>query len=213
YHAPLYMNPGFSGITPQQRVVFNNRIQWPNLPQAFTTFAASYDIWVDELRSGFGLIATTDKMGSSGWRTTTAGLIYSYKVRLNEKLVFSPGVQFGYGINGIDRSKLQLGDGLEFDGVSLDPELAKLGNQQYFDFAAGFLVYSRVFWLGAAFHHMNQPNLSILNDVSRLPMKTTIHGGIRLSLYNGPRTGDRVSYLTPSMIIEFRVASVNLISD
>jgi len=138
YQSPLYLNPGFTGITPQQRAVFNNRIQWPNLPQAYTTFAASYDIWVDELRSGFGIIAMTDKMGSAGWRTTTAGLNYSYKVRLNEKLVFSPGLYFGYGINGLDRSKLRLGDGLEYNGISLDPELQKLGNQQYFDIGSGF---------------------------------------------------------------------------
>jgi hypothetical protein len=31
YQAPLYMNPGFTGITPQQRVAINHRIQWPNL--------------------------------------------------------------------------------------------------------------------------------------------------------------------------------------
>ena len=55
YQAPLFLNPGFTGITPQQRVVFNHRTQWPNLPQAFTTYAASYDIFVEELRSGFGM--------------------------------------------------------------------------------------------------------------------------------------------------------------
>ncbi len=200
YSAPLYMNPGFTGITPQQRVVLNQRIQWPNLPQAFVTTAASYDIWVDELKSGFGIMATTDKMGSAGWRTTTAGLLYSYKVRINDKLVFSPGLYFGYGINGLDRGRLRLGDGLEFNGQSLDPDLNRLGNQQYFDFGSGFLFYSRTLWLGAAFNHMNTPNLSILNSTSRLPMKTTIHGGARISLYNGPRTTGKVSYVTPSFI-------------
>jgi type IX secretion system PorP/SprF family membrane protein len=200
YQSPLYLNPGFTGITPQQRVVFNNRIQWPNLPQSFTTFSASYDIWVDELKSGFGIIATTDKMGSAGWRTTTAGMNYSYKIKLNEKIVFSPGLYFGYGINGLDRSKLRLGDGLEYNGISLDPELQKLGNQQYFDFGSGFVLYSRMIWLGASFNHMNTPNLSILNGVSRLAMKTTIHGGARIPLYNGPRTTAKISYLTPSFI-------------
>lgn len=200
YQAPLYMNPGFTGITPQQRFVLNQRIQWPNLPQAFVTTAASYDIFVDELRSGFGIMATTDKMGSAGWRTTTASLLYSYKVRINDKIVFSPGLQFGYGINGLDRNKLRLGDGLEFNGQSLDPDVNRLGNQQYFDFGSGFLFYSRVLWFGAAFNHMNTPNLSILNGTSRLPMKTTIHGGARLSLYNGPRTTAKVSYITPSFI-------------
>jgi type IX secretion system PorP/SprF family membrane protein len=200
YQAPLYLNPGFTGITPQQRLVFNHRLQWPNLPQAFSTYAASYDIFVNELRSGFGFLATTDKMGSAGWRTTTAGVLYSFKVKLTENIVFSPGLYFGYGVNGLDRSKLTLGDGLEFEGQSLDPELNKLGNQSYFDFGSGFIFYNRNLWLGAAFHHMNQPNLSVLNDVSRLPMKISIHGGGRISLYNGPRTLDKVSYLTPSFI-------------
>lgn len=200
YQAPLYLNPGFTGITPQQRIVFNNRIQWPNLPQAFTTFAASYDVWVDELRSGFGVLATTDKMGSAGWRTTTASLLYSYKVRINDKLVFSPGLSFGYGINGLDRSKLRLGDGLEFNGQSLDPELNRLGNQQYFDFGSGFLFYTRVVWVGASFNHMNRPNLTLLNSEARLPMKTTLHAGARIPLYNGPRTTAKISYITPSFI-------------
>ncbi|MBY0435549.1 MAG: type IX secretion system membrane protein PorP/SprF [Cyclobacteriaceae bacterium] len=212
YQSPLYLNPGFTGITPQQRLTFNHRIQWPNLPQAFSTFAASYDIWVDELKSGFGVLATTDKMGSAGWRTTNVSLLYSYKLRINDKIVFSPGLSFGYGINGLDRTKLRFGDGLEFGGVSLDPDLNRLGNQQYFDFSSGFLFYTKSLWLGGAFSHMNQPNLSIINTVTRLPMKTTIHGGARLSLYNGLRTSSRVSYLTPSFIYQIQgpISQLNL---
>ena len=202
YQAPLYLNPGFTGITPQQRLTFNHRLQWPNLPQAFSTFSASYDIWVDELKSGFGVLATTDKMGSAGWRTTTVSLLYSYKLRINDKLVFSPGLSFGYGINGLDRSKLSLGDGLEFNGQSLDPALNKLGSQQYFDFSAGFIVYSKIFWIGGAFNHMNQPNMSVLNDVARLPMKVTVHGGARIPLTGSLRTSSSVSYLTPSFIYQ-----------
>lgn len=200
YQSPLYLNPGFAGITPQQRVVLNHRIQWPSLPQAFATSAASYDIFINELRSGFGFLFTTDKMGSAGWRTTTASLLYSYKVKLTEKIVFSPGLSFGYGSNGLDRTKLVLGDGLEYDGMSLDPELNKLGRQNYFDFGSGFLLYSRNLWLGASFTHMNRPNLSVLNDVSRLPMKTAIHGGIRIDMNGGMTNARRASYLTPSFI-------------
>src|SRR5688500_3064405 len=88
YQSPLYLNPGFTGITPQHRLVFNHRVQWPNLPQAYATYAVSYDFFIDELRSGIGFLVTTDKMGSASWRTTTAGVLYSYKVRLTSKLVF-----------------------------------------------------------------------------------------------------------------------------
>jgi type IX secretion system PorP/SprF family membrane protein len=204
YQAPLYLNPGFTGITNQQRVVVNHRIQWPSLPQAFSTYAASYDIFVNELQSGFGVLFTTDKMGSAGWRTTTFGLLYSYKVRISDNFVFSPGLYFGYGANGLDRSKLVLGDQLRYrndNQSSTDPELRRLGTQSYFDFGSGFLFYSRTVWVGGSFAHMNQPNLSVLNDVSRLPLKTAIHAGARLSLGNaGPRTMSKVSYLTPSFI-------------
>jgi len=213
YQSPLYLNPGFTGITPQQRATFNHRIQWPNLPQAFSTYAASYDIWVDELKSGFGVMATTDKMGTAGWRTTTVSLLYSYKVRINDKVIFSPGLSFGYGINGLDRTKLRLGDGLEYTGgQSLDPALNKLGNQQYFDFTSGFLLYSKTLWIGGAFGHMNQPNLSVLNNETRLPMKLTIHGGARLTLVNGLRTSSRMSYLTPSFIYQSQggISQLNL---
>lgn len=202
YQVPLYLNPGFAGITSQQRVSIAHRVQWPNLPQAFATYAASYDIFVDELRSGFGILATTDKMGTAGWRTTNFSLLYSYKVKINDNLVFSPGLSFGYGFNGLDRSRLRLGDGLEYGNISLDDALFRLNNQQYFDFGSGFLLYSRALWVGAAFAHMNQPNISILNDESRLPMKITLHGGARLSLARNTfrKRTERSSYLTPSFI-------------
>jgi len=206
YNAPLYLNPGFTGITEQQRVVINNRIQWPNLPQAFTTYAASYDIWVDELHSGFGVMATTDKQGSAGWRSTNFGLLYSYKVRINDKLVFSPGLYFGYGFNGLDRTKLLFGDQLGFSntGPTSDPDFKRLGNKQYFDFGSGGLFYTKTLFFGASFYHMNKPNLSILGSESRLPMKTTIHGGARIPLYNGPRKMASASYLTPSFIYQIQ---------
>lgn len=209
YQAPLYLNPGFAGITPQQRIAINHRIQWPSLPQAFSTYALSYDIFVDELRSGFGLLATTDKMGSAGWRTTTVGLLYSYKIRITEDFVFSPGLYFGYGANGLDRTKIRVGNGLTYgDGDEynpIDPDLDKLGNQSYFDFGSGFLIYNKSLWLGAAFSHMNQPNLSVLNDVSRLPMKTTIHAGAKLNLNHHLKSATaRGHYLTPSAIFRMQ---------
>ena len=207
YQAPLYLNPGFTGITPQQRIVFNQRVQWPNLPQAFSTSALSYDIFIDELRSGVGILVTTDKMGSANWGTTTAGFLYSYKVRLTKKLVFSPGLYFGYGSNGIDRNKLRLGDGLQYERPgkpysSTDVDQFKISQQSFFDFGSGFLLYSKSVWVGASFQHINRPNLSVLNDVSRLPMKTSVHAGMKIALRGrGIRNKSaKVDYLTPSVI-------------
>lgn len=212
YQAPLYLNPGFTGITQQQRVAFNYRVQWPNLPKAFTTYAASYDIFVGELRSGFGVQLTSDKMGTAGWQTTNINLLYSFKVKLTDKLVFSPGLVFGYGTNGIDRNKLRFGDGLNSSNddvyYSNDPVEGRLGNQNYFDVGTGFLFYSRSLWLGAAFHHLNKPNISVMGSESRLAVKTTIHGGMRINLNKSLRArNERASYLTPSFIYRSQGAS------
>ena len=82
YAAPLYMNPAFAGTTNDHRIIVNNRIQWPSLPQAFTTYAVSYDFYKPELKSGFGFLATTDAAGSAGLRSTTFGFSYSYKIQM-----------------------------------------------------------------------------------------------------------------------------------
>lgn len=201
YNAPLYLNPGFTGITPQQRLIANHRLQWPNLPQVFSTYAVSYEMFVGELKSGFGLMASTDKMGTGGWRTTNAGLLYSYKIRVSKDWVFSPGIYFGYGQQGIDQSKLLLGDELASDQAgSNDSQILRIDNAQYFDVGSGIVMYNRALWFGISAYHMNNPNISLIGNESRLPMKLNVHGGMKLPLYNGPRTISRVSYLTPGFV-------------
>lgn len=199
YQAPLYLNPGFTGVTSGHRLVVNHRLQWPSLPQAFSTYAASHDVYLENIRSGVGILLTSDKMGSSNWKSTTAHLFYSYKISLNDEWVFSPGLSFGYGTNGLDRSKLRMGDGLPFQGHSLDPKLDDLRDQQYMDFGSGFVVYAKRFWMGASFMHMNRPNLSLLGEESRLGVKTSVHGGIHLDISSRLRRGRSV-YLTPSVL-------------
>jgi len=206
YQAPLYLNPGFTGITLGHRIVVNHRLQWPNLPHAFSTYAASYDVFLEKILSGVGVLFTTNRIGSAGWQTTNISLMYSYKVRLTEEIVFSPGLSFGYGTNGLDRSKLVMGDELEYGGNSLDPKLSNIRNQQYMDFGSGFVLYAKRVWLGASFAHLNRPNLSVLGESSRLDIKTSIHGGLRLDLSNNLRATRNI-YLTPSFIFRMQGSS------
>jgi type IX secretion system PorP/SprF family membrane protein len=139
---------------------------------------------------------TSDKMGSMNWRSNTVQLLYSYKVRINEELVFSPGISFGDGSNGLDRSKLKMGEVLQYGGSIMDPTINRLTNSQYMDFGSGFLVYSKKIWLGASFAHMNRPHLSAFGENDRLDMKTTIHAGVKLELTHSMHE----MYITPSFI-------------
>jgi len=200
YNAPLYLNPGFTGITPQQRIVANHRLQWPTLPQAYSTYAVSYELFVGELKSGFGLMATTDLQGTSGWRTTTASLLYSYKLRVSDNWVVSPGLIFGYGQQSVDLDGLTLGDELDSGVPTSDPDVNRLGTEGFFDIGSGVIIYSRQFWFGLAAYHLNQPNLSVLGAEDRLPIKFNIHAGMKIPLKTGLKVSGNVDYLTPSFI-------------
>lgn len=199
YQAPLYLNPGFAGVTPGHRLAVNHRLQWPSLPQAFSTYAASYDAYLENIRSGVGVLFTTDKMGSVNWNSTTMSVFYSYKIQLTEELVFSPGLSFGYGTNGLDRSKLRMGDALQYGGNTFDPKIDDIRSQRYADFGSGFVLYAERVWLGASFMHMNRPDLSLIDEGDRLGMKTSIHGGMRIDIDGGLRQRSN-TYLTPSFI-------------
>ncbi len=207
YAAPLYLNPAFSGTSNDHRVNINNRIQWPSLPRAFTTYAVSYDFYKPELKSGFGFLASTDVAGTAGLRSTNFGFIYSYKIQMYGKWVVSPAIYFGYGNRSLDFNELVFGDQIEFSNQaapSVDPIVNQLDNENYFDSGAGLLFYSPNSWFGASIWHINQPDISFLERENRIPAKLTIHAGTRLQVKGGPWKRADISYFTTSFIYKLQ---------
>ncbi|MGJ3236959.1 PorP/SprF family type IX secretion system membrane protein [Marivirga sp.] len=202
YHeSPLYLNPAFTGLGKMHRFTLNSRIQWPSLPRAYVTNALAYDYNLDYLSSGFGLMITRDVAGSGNLGNTNASFLYSYRVALGKKLVLSTGLQFAYNFTGLNQNGLTLGDQLlDNRGVSFDNELANIQNIQFFDFSGGMLLYSQMLWGGIALHHLTQPEMSLIGDSNPLNMKISIHGGIRIPLYRGPKKLDHISSIAPSFV-------------
>lgn len=203
YAAPLYLNPAFTGTTPEHRFVMNYRNQWMSLPQAFVTSAFSYDLNMKNINSGFGILLSTDKAGSAGLTSTTAHALYSYKIYIAEKWVIKPAISFGYGMRSLDYTKLVFGDQLAFgssDAPTVDPSSTRYGNVQYFDFGSGLLAYNQKFWFGISSYHMNEPNQSMLGEESVVLRKNSVHAGIRFPLYKGPQKRENISSIAPSFI-------------
>lgn len=202
YHeSPLYLNPAFTGLGKMHRIAINSRIQWPNLPKAYLTNAISYDYNLDHLSSGFGLMLTRDVAGSGNLGNTNASFLYSYRVAIGKKLVLSTGLQFAYNFTGLNQNGLTLGDQLlDNRGVSFDSELDNIHKIQYFDFSGGMLAYSEMLWGGFALQHMTEPEVSLIGDSNPLLMKLSIHGGIRIPLYRGPKKMDNISSIAPSFV-------------
>ena len=204
YAMPLYLNPGFVGTAQQHRFNLAHRIQWPNLPKAFTTTAISYDYNMKRLNSGFGLMAVKDKAGTGGLMSNNLGGFYSYKIQLEKGWVFSPGLQFSYTLRGLDWSKLTLQDQIDFKDGTLpttnDPEARKVENVGFFDFGTGIVAYNKLAWVGVSVYHLNEPNQSFTEKDDRMPAKYSAHGGVRIPLYNGPQERERISSIAPSFI-------------
>jgi type IX secretion system PorP/SprF family membrane protein len=202
YSAPLYLNPAFAGTTDNHRFIANYRNQWPNITRGYQTYAFSYDYNLYSLNSGVGLMMSTDKAGTAGLKSTELDFIYSYKFHIAEKWVIASGLNFGYGFRSMDFNKLIFADQLQFDSnvPTDDPAAYNLGTAHYFDFDAGLLAYNSTFWFGFAASHLNTPNRSMINQESILPVKVSLHGGVRIPLYWGPFKKDRISVLSPSFV-------------
>jgi type IX secretion system PorP/SprF family membrane protein len=204
YSAPLYLNPAFSGTSADHRFIANYRNQWPSISNSFVTYAFSYDYNLDRLNSGLGFLVTTDKAGTANLKSTTLNFQYAYKVSLSDKWVLSSGINFGVGLRSIDFSKLVFGDQLAFDATgttpSDDPVFSNLQSTNYFDFGAGMLLYSRKFWFGFSAAHLNHPNRSLIGEQADIPVKASLHGGVRIPLYNGLFKKERTASIAPSFV-------------
>lgn len=202
YSAPLYLNPAFCGTSADHRFNINYRNQWPNITNAFQTYAASYDYNLDQLNSGLGVLLMVDKAGSANLKSTQANFQYSYKVHLSDKWILSSGLNFGLGFRSLDYNKLVFYNELDFlqSGGTPPDKRSDTDRTSYFDFGGGMLAYSRKFWLGFAVSHLNRPNRSLINEEAQIPIKTTIHGGVRIPLYHGLFKKDRVAAIAPSFV-------------
>lgn len=203
YAAPLYLNPAFVGTSVDHRFIANYRNQWPNIAHAFETYAFSYDYNLDYLNSGLGVLVMTDKAGSANLKSTTFNFQYAYKVQMN-KFVLSSGLNFGVGSRSVDFNSLIFYQQLDFsqggDYVPPPPSDINLENSTYFDFGAGMLLYSRKVWLGFSMAHLNRPNRSVLDERAQIPIKTSVHGGVRIPLEHRFFKRERTASVAPSFV-------------
>jgi len=203
YAAPLYLNPAFSGTANDHRFIANYRNQWPAVSNGFVTYAFSYDYNLDQYNSGVGVLVMADKAGTAGLKSTQVNLQYSYRLHIADKWVLASGLNFGFASRNVDFNKLIFGDQLEFDqNGNLPPstDYNNIHSTTYFDFGAGALLYSRKVWLGFSASHLNEPNQSLLQEDAPIPIKTTIHGGVRIPLYHGMQKRERVAAIAPSFV-------------
>jgi type IX secretion system PorP/SprF family membrane protein len=204
--APLQLNPAMAGVYEGQfRVGVNYRDQWGSVlgPVPFQTSAVNFDFRVNAFKDDYfaiGLSLLNDRAGESRYEMTQGHFTASYmkKVaggrgsRYDQYLI--AGAQYGFGQQGINWNALQFSR--QFDGQNFNPDLVsgeETADQtnMYGDLNAGLMWYGlfgkqRSAYFGAAFHHLNSPNISF-GGAETIPLyrRYTIHGGGEFPINRG----------------------------
>ncbi|KEO75533.1 PorP/SprF family type IX secretion system membrane protein [Anditalea andensis] len=190
YAAPMYLNPAFAGSAELTRVGLNYRNQWPGLDHTFNSYSAYIDHYMFDINSGIGLQFNGSQESRSSLSTMEVGLVYSYRLQLGFNNFLRFGGQASYVSRDAYFGDVVLGTQMDISrGIITDRyegQLAVDSRRQFADFSFGMLFNNDHVWLGLAGFHLNQPNMSFLDDqISILPMKLSAHGGIRINLPEG----------------------------
>ncbi len=202
YAAPIYMNPAFAGSVKCPRLVMNYRNQWPALPGAFVTYAASYDQHVDAIGGGLGIIVLSDKAGEGTISTNSVSGMYSYLLNVSREFSIKAGFQATYFQKKLDWDKLTFGDMIDprYGFVYQTQESRPNETRSYVDLSAGLLGYSSNIYGGIAVHHITEPDEAfIIQGSSPLPRKYTAHLGAIIPLENSRYSE---SNLSPNVVYQ-----------
>ena len=189
YAAPLHTNPAMAGTMICGRFAVSYRSQWSMIPGgSFSSISASYDEHINRLSGALGFIATNTREGSGSYSTTTVGAIYSYSFQLSDAISIRTAVQAGFIHRHIDWRNLTFPDQFDLSGYTGQPTLEDLPNTPSSrfleDFSVGIVGYGDRFFAGFALHHITRPDEGFV-DISRIPLKYTIHAGAVLDLRRG----------------------------
>jgi type IX secretion system PorP/SprF family membrane protein len=177
YSSSLYLNPAFAGAEVCGRISSTYRNQWPGVARAYRSYLVSGDHYIPKYNLGAGVLFSTDAAGSGDLKTTTISPLVAYETKMTRSMVIRFGVQPGIGIHSISFDKLLFGDQIARGGGVATVE-NQTQSKTYFDIGAGMLAYSKDFWLGTSFYHLNRPNESLMpGQDSFLPLKYSVHGG------------------------------------
>ena len=196
YGNPTYLNPALAGSKIAPRLTLNYRNQWPAIPSAFVTYAATYDQFIDKISGGVALMVMNDNQGDGTITATSIGAMYSFRVNLTREMTLNAGFQTTYVQTKLNWDKLIFGDQLLGRlGQNLPPTQEDIPGRLNFgmiDFSTGLLLgYKESIYFGLAAHHLNQPNNSFTNiSDSQLDIKFTAHAGALIDLRQGLEGGD-----------------------
>ena len=180
YANPLYLAPSFAGATEEYRIAVNYRNQWPAIPNAFQTYSFSFDHFFANFNSGVGILVMHDRAGSGNLSKTNIGIQYSYNIKVNKYIFIRPGLHMYYTQMGLDFWKLRFSDGMSISGDTPTTEQPPFENVKDIDAGVSILGYTDRIWIGTTVDHLLRPKESFYDEISRVPIKVSVFGGLQI---------------------------------
>lgn len=205
---PIHLNPAFASVSLAPRVSTVYRHQWPNWPNAYRSYAISYEHPLQGMNSSLGVMVMGDDAGNGIYKTNQFTGVYSYQIRTSRDLAFILGLEAGFNQTRLDWEKLIFEDqldprvGLE-DGVFSAEVPPEQFNRSALDLGMGLLVYHSNYYAGLSVKHLNRADENWLNVNNNLslgrPMRLTFHTGAEFSVNaNNNRLG--ASFISPNLM-------------
>ena len=187
----MYLNPAFTGNTFGPKVALNYRNQWPNLPQAYVTYAASYDQFFKKYNSGFGMSILSDNAGRGIFTTNKIALDYAYAINLGKDNYVKIGIEPSVTQSRLNWNKLVFGDQINGENGTITPGGSNLPgfenepdntNRVFFDFGVGGLYYNKTFYVGGSVKHLTAPDVQLIESgksasIRGVPLRVSAHAG------------------------------------
>jgi type IX secretion system PorP/SprF family membrane protein len=211
FAAPMQLNPALTGLVEAPVVTLNYRNQWPNIPDAYATYAVSVSHYASKLNSGFGALVEADIAGGGIYATYRVGLFYAYDIRFSKKFYIRAGLEGSFVNSRLAWNKLVFLDQLNLATGSVDvngntnPTNEAQGSSSinYFDLGTGILVNTPYFYAGVSVKHLTTPRESFLstyqNGSDELPIRYAIHAGSEIRLTKNNKIG-RQAFLSPNVL-------------
>lgn len=192
--SPMLINPAMTGMFKgDYRATLHYRSQWASIiSNPFRSTALSFDTKFKDIKAGVYLLNTS--AGSGKYNTTNFVLsgAYDYQLANSPHNHFAGGLQLGGIMKSINFNSLTFED--QYDpaggGTFSNPTSEIGGATSTFlpEVNLGFMYYytntnKRINpFLGASVLHLTEPNETLLNSTSKLPMRFNIHPGVKVNI-------------------------------
>jgi type IX secretion system PorP/SprF family membrane protein len=178
----IYLNPALVGTLECGELNLNAHNPYPQFGTAYKTISASFDSDFDKIGGGLGCEFLKDSQGNGTINTTEISLIYSYKLKLNQKFNLNFGFETTWNQRKIDTEKLIFSNMIDPNTGIISPiSTENLENQVQtnFDFSTGAALYSKKIFSGISVFHVVSNNK---NQSSALSPRVMIYFGKKINI-------------------------------